>query len=96
MAATTAKQAENEGERALGRRLHLLATKAGNVVEMRDLSAIHVEKLPLFVHSGLWMHLNPVMSFETVQRHAHNLGASLRQTIQQSTQPETPKFPPGV
>jgi hypothetical protein len=42
------------------------------------------------------MHLTPGMSYETVQRHAHNLGVSLRQTIQQSVQPETPKFPPGV
>jgi hypothetical protein len=36
------------------------------------------------------------MSFETVQRHAHNLGVSLRQPIQQSAQPVTGKVPPGV
>jgi hypothetical protein len=42
------------------------------------------------------MHLTPGMSFETVQRHAHNLGVSLRHTIQQSVQPVTTKFPPGV
>jgi hypothetical protein len=42
------------------------------------------------------MHLTPGMSFETVQRHAHNLWVSLRQTIQQSAKPVTHKFPPGV
>ena len=96
MAVTTAKQAENEGERAFGRRLHRLAIKAGNVVDKRDLTTIYVEGLLQFVQSGLRMHLTPGMSFETVQRHAHNLGVSLRQTIQQSVPPLTPKFPPGV
>ena len=96
MAVTTAKQAENEGERAFGRRLHRLAIKAGNVVDKRDLTTIYVEGLLQFVQSGLRMHLTPGMSFETVQRHAHNLGVSLRQTIQQSVPPFTPKFPPGV
>ena len=96
MAVTTAKQAENEGERAFGRRLHRLAIKAGNVVDKRDLTTIYVEGLLQFVQSGLRMHLTPGMSFETVQRHAHNLGVSLRQTIQQSVSPLTPKFPPGV
>jgi hypothetical protein len=33
------------------------------------------------------MHLKPGMSFETVQRLAHNLGVSLRQAV---AQPETP------
>jgi hypothetical protein len=42
------------------------------------------------------MHLTPGMSFETVQRLAHNLGVSLRQTIEQSTTPTPPKYPPGV
>jgi hypothetical protein len=42
------------------------------------------------------MHLTPGMSFETVQRHAQNLGVSLRQTIQQSAQPAIHKFPPGI
>jgi hypothetical protein len=37
MAVTTAKQAEGEGERAFGRRLHRLPIKAGNVVAKRDL-----------------------------------------------------------
>jgi hypothetical protein len=55
-----------------------------------------VEGLLQFVQSGLRMHLTPGMSFETVQRHAHNLGVSLRQTIQQSVPPVTQKFPPGV
>lgn len=96
VAVTTAKQAENEGERAFGRRLHRLAIKAGNVVDKRDLTTIYVEGLLQFVQSGLRMHLTPGMSFETVQRHAHNLGVSLRQTIQQSVPPVTPKFPPGV
>jgi hypothetical protein len=96
MALTTAKQAENEGERAFGRRLHRLAIEAGNVVESHDLTTIYVEGLLQFVQSGLRMHLTPGMNFETVQRHSHNLGVSLRQTIQQSMPPVTPKFPPGV
>jgi hypothetical protein len=95
-AVNTAKQAENEGERAFGRLLHRLAIKAGNVVDKRDLSTICVEGLLQFVQSGLRMRLNPGMSFETVQRHVHNLGVSLRQTIQQSVQPVTHKFPPEV
>jgi hypothetical protein len=70
MAVTTAKQAEDEGERAFGRRLHRLAIKA-------------VNELPPFVQSGLRMHLTIDMTFETVQRLDHNLGISLRQTIQQ-------------
>jgi hypothetical protein len=96
MAVTTAKQAENEGERAFDRRLHRLAIKAGNVVDKRDLTTIYVEGLLQFFQSGLRMHLTPGMSSETVQRHAHNLGVSLRQTVQQSAQPVTQKFPPGV
>jgi hypothetical protein len=84
IAVTTAKQAENEGEKAFGHRLHRLAIKAGNVIDKRDLTTIYVEGLHQFVQSGLRMHLTPGMSFETVQRHAHNLGVSLRQTIKQS------------
>jgi hypothetical protein len=96
MAVTTAKQAENEGEKAFGRRLHRLAIKAGNVIDKRDLTTIYVEGLLPFVQSGLRMHLLPGMSFETVQRHAHNLGVSLRHTIKQSTMTTPPKYPPGV
>jgi hypothetical protein len=36
------------------------------------------------------------MSFETVQWHAHNLGVSLRQTIQQSAQSSSSRVPLGV
>jgi hypothetical protein len=96
MAVTTAKQAGNEGEKAFGHRLHRLAIKAGNVIDKRDLTTIYVEGLPQFVQSGLRMHLTPGMSFETVQRLAHNLGVSLRQTIEQSTTQVPPKYPPGV
>jgi hypothetical protein len=96
MAVTTAKQAENKGERTFGRRLHRLAIKAGNVVNKCNLTTIYVEGLLLLVQSGLRMHLNPCMSFETAQRYAHNLKVSLRQTIRQSAQPVTHKFPPGV
>jgi hypothetical protein len=73
MAVTTSKQAENEGKKSFGRRLHRLAIKAGNVVDKRDLTTIYVEMLVPFVQSGLRMHLNPGMSFEIVQRRAHNL-----------------------
>jgi hypothetical protein len=86
LAVTTAKQAENEGEKSFGRRLHRLTIKAGNVFDKRDLITIYVQGLLPFVQSGLRLHLNPGMSFETIQRYAHNLGVSLRQTIQQSAQ----------
>jgi hypothetical protein len=74
MAVTTSKKAENEGEKSLGRWLHRLTIKAGSVVDKRDLTTIYVERLLLLVQSGLRMHLNPGMSFETVQRYAHDLG----------------------
>jgi hypothetical protein len=74
VAVTTAKQADNEGEKSFCRRQHRLAIKAGNVVDKRDLTIIHVEGLLTFVQSGLRVHLNLVMSFETIQRHAHDLG----------------------
>jgi hypothetical protein len=42
------------------------------------------------------MHLTPDVAFETIQRLAHNLGVSLRHTIQQSTPKVTPfKYPSG-
>jgi hypothetical protein len=96
MAVTTAKNAENEGEKSFGRQLHCLATRAVNFVEKRDLTTIYVEGLLPFVQSGLRMHLNPGMSFETVQRHAHNQGVSLRLTIQQSAQSSSARVPLGV
>jgi hypothetical protein len=43
MAVITDKQAENEVERAFGRRLHRLAIKAGKIVYKRDLTIIYVE-----------------------------------------------------
>jgi hypothetical protein len=93
MAVFTANQAENEGQKSFGRRLHRLAIKSGNVVDKPDLTTIYVEELLPFVQSGLRMHLNPGVSFETVQRHAHNLGVSLRQTIQQSAQSSSSRVP---
>jgi hypothetical protein len=83
MAVTTAKQAEKETEKSFGRRLHRLAIRAGNVIEKRDITTIYVEGLPTFVQAGLRMHLTPGMTFETVQRSAHNLGISLRQAVAQ-------------
>jgi hypothetical protein len=83
MAFTTANQAEKETENAFGRRLHRLAIRAGNVINKQDLTTIYVEGLPTFVQAGLRMHLTPGMTFETVQRLAHNLGVSLRQAVAQ-------------
>jgi hypothetical protein len=51
---------------SFGRRLHRLAIKAGNVVDKRHLTTIYVEGLLSFLPSGLRMHPNPGMSFETV------------------------------
>jgi hypothetical protein len=83
IAVTTAKQAEKETEKAFGRRLHRLAIRAGNVIDKQDLTTIYVEGLPTFVQAGLCMHLTPGMTFETVQRLAHNLGVSLKQAVAQ-------------
>jgi hypothetical protein len=97
MAVTTAKQAEKETEKSFGRRLHRLAIRAGNVIDKRDLTTIYVEGLPTFVQAGLRMHLTPGMSFETVQRLAHNLGVSLRQAVAQpQAQSQGVKHPFGV
>jgi hypothetical protein len=74
IAVTIAKQAEKENEKAVGRRLHRLAIRAGNVIDKRDLTTIYVEELPTFVQTGLRMHLTPGMTFETGQWLAHNLG----------------------
>jgi hypothetical protein len=95
VAVTTAKKAENEGERAFGRRLHRLAINSINVVDKRDLTTIYMEGLLQFVQSRPRMHLTPGMSFGTFQRHAHNLGVSFRKTIQQSALPVAHKFHPG-
>jgi hypothetical protein len=43
MAFTTAKKAENEGEKSFGRQPHRLSIKAGNVVDKRDLTTIYLE-----------------------------------------------------
>jgi hypothetical protein len=83
IAVTTAKQAEKETEKALGRRLHRIAIRAGNVIDKQDLTTIYVEGIPTFVQAGLCMHLTTGMKFETVRRLAHNLGVSLRQTVAQ-------------
>jgi hypothetical protein len=43
------------------------------------------------------MHITPDMTFETIQMLAHNLGISLRQTIQQSSPKVTPpQYPSGI
>jgi hypothetical protein len=86
MAVTTAKQAERKSEKSFGRCLHRLAIRAGNIIDKRDLTTIYVEGLPTFVQAGLRMHLKPGMSFETVQRLAHNLCVTLRHAV---AQPQT-------
>jgi hypothetical protein len=83
----TTKQAEKETEKAFGRRLYRLAIRAGNVIDKQDLTTIYVKGFPTFVQAGLRMRLTPGMTFETVQRLAHNLGVSLRQAV---AQPLTP------
>jgi hypothetical protein len=75
------QQADNEGERAFSRRLHRLTIKAGNVVDKRELTTIYMKGLLQFVQSGRRIQVTPGMSFEIVERHAQNLGVSLRQTI---------------
>jgi hypothetical protein len=48
-----------------------------------NLTTIYIEVLPPYVHAGFSLHVTHGMSFDQVQRMAHNLGTSLRQTMSQ-------------
>jgi hypothetical protein len=61
-----------------------------------NLKTIYVEGLPPYVQAGLRLHITPGMSFDQVQRMAHNLGTSLRQTVAQVQTVKVIKTPAGV
>jgi hypothetical protein len=61
-----------------------------------DLKTIYVEGLPLYVQAGLPLHVTPGTSFDQVQRMAHNLGTSLRQTVAKVPTVKVIKTPAGV
>jgi hypothetical protein len=46
-----------------------------------NLKTNYVEGIPPYVQAGLRLHVTPGMSFDQVQRMAHNFGTSLRQTV---------------
>jgi hypothetical protein len=80
-AAASARKTEGEDEKTFGRRLQRAAILAGNVIDQMNLKTIYIERLPPYAQAGLRLHATPVMSFDQVQRMAHNSGTSLRQTV---------------
>jgi hypothetical protein len=95
-AAASARQNDGEDEKAFGRRLQRAAILAGNVLDQMNLKTIFIEGLPPYVQAGLRLHVTPGMSFDQVQRVAHNLGTSLRQTMAQAPSSKAIKTPLGV
>jgi hypothetical protein len=82
-ATASARQIEGEDEKTFGRRLQRSTILAGNFMDQMNLKTIYIEGLPPFFQAGLRLHVTPGMSFDQVQRMAHNLGTSLRQTVAQ-------------
>jgi hypothetical protein len=82
--AVTARQRENEDERAFALRLRQIAASAGNVFDEATLKSIFVDGLAEYVQDSLRVHVTPDMPFSKVQRVAHQLGKSLRRTSERS------------
>ena len=82
--AVTARQRENEDERAFALRLRQIAASAGNVFDEATLKSIFVDGLAEYVQDSLRVHVTPEMPFSKVQRVAHQLGKSLRRTSERS------------
>jgi hypothetical protein len=72
------------------------AILSGNAIDQMNLKTIYVEGLPPYVQAGLRLHVIPGMSFDQVQRMAHNLGTSLRQPVPQVPTVKVIKTPTGV
>jgi hypothetical protein len=94
--AASARQNDGEDEKTFGRRLLKAAMLAGNVIDQMNLKTIFIKGLPPYVQAGLRLHITPGMSFDQVQRVAHNLGTSLRQTMAQAPRAKAIKTPLGV
>ena len=82
--AVTARQRDNEDERAFALRLRQIAAAAGNVFDEATLKSIYVDGLAEYVQDSLRVHLTPEMPFSKVQKVAHQLGKSLRRTSERS------------
>jgi hypothetical protein len=80
----TARQRENEDERAFALRLRHIAASAGNVFDEATLKSIFVDGLAEYVQDSLRVHITSDMPFSKVQRVAHQLGKSLRCTSERS------------
>jgi hypothetical protein len=65
---TQCKAREGETEQAYGDRLYKAAIRAGNVINLGDLTTIFMEGLPRSVESGIRNWVTPEMSFEKVVR----------------------------
>jgi hypothetical protein len=61
-----------------------------------NLTTIYIEGLPPYVHAGFRLHVTQGMSFDQVQRMAHNLGTYLRQTMAQVPAVKVIKTPVGT
>jgi hypothetical protein len=61
-----------------------------------NMKTIYIKGLPPYVQAGLRLHVTPEMSFDQVQRMAHNLGTSLRQMVAQVPTIKVIKTPAGV
>jgi hypothetical protein len=83
-------------EKTRRRRLQRAAILAGNVIDQMNLKTIYIEGLTTYVQAGLRHNVTPGMSFDQVQRMAHNLGKSLRQTVAQVPEVKVIKTPAGV
>jgi hypothetical protein len=82
--AVTARQRENEDERAFALRLRQIVASAGNVFDEATLKSNFVDCLAEYVQDSLRVHVTPEMPFSEVQRLAHQLGKSLRRTSERS------------
>jgi hypothetical protein len=82
--AVTARQRENEDDRAFALRIRQIAASAGNVFDEATLKSILVGGLAEYVQDSLRVHVTPEMPFSKVQRVAHQLFKSLRRISERS------------
>jgi hypothetical protein len=82
--AVTARQRENEDDRAFALRLRQIAASAGDIFDKATLKSIFVDGLAEYVHDILRVHVTPSMPFPKAQRVAHQLGKSLSRTSESS------------
>jgi hypothetical protein len=82
--AATVHQRENEDERALTLELRQIAASAGNVFDQAILKSIIVDGPAEYAQDRLRAQVTPDMPFSKVQSVFHQLGKSLRRTLERS------------